>query len=61
MAHKGLQRSCIDSARGQGVPSGMAQHVSMDREWQVSSHTKPFNQLLGTVDGEGRLALGTIR
>jgi hypothetical protein len=28
MAHKGLQRSCIDPASGQGISGGMAQHVS---------------------------------
>ena len=32
MAHEGLQRSCVDSATGQGIPRSMAQHVSMDRE-----------------------------
>src|SRR3954452_12611009 len=36
----------------------MAQHVGMDREWQLSRLAKPFNQLLGTVDREWRLALG---
>jgi hypothetical protein len=30
----------------------------MDREWQLCGHAKPFNQLLGAVDGEWRLALG---
>ena len=36
----------------------MAQHVSMDLERQLSSHAEPFYELLGTIDGEGRLALG---
>jgi len=58
MAHKGLQRPRIDPASRQGVSGGMAQHVRMDREWQLSGLAKPFNQLLGTVDGKGRLALG---
>jgi hypothetical protein len=43
MAHKGLQRPCIDPATGQGVPSSMAQHVSVDRKWQLGGHAKPFN------------------
>ena len=58
MAHEGLKRACIDSPASQGVPSSMAQHVSMDRDWQLSSHAKPFNQLLSAIDGKGRLALG---
>jgi hypothetical protein len=58
MAHKGLQRSRIDPAGRQGVPSSMAQHVRMDREWQLSKLAKAFNQLLRAVDGKGRLALG---
>ena len=32
-----------------------SQHVGMDREWQLSGHAQPFNQLLGAVDGKGRL------
>ncbi len=51
MAHECLQRPRIDPAAGQGVPGSVAQHVSVDREWQLSGHAKPFNQLLGTVDG----------
>jgi len=58
MAHEGLKRACIDSSTGQGVPSSVAQHVSVDREWQLSGHAKPFYQLLGAVDGKGRLSLG---
>ena len=57
MAHKGLQCPCIDSACRQGVSRSMAQHVSMDRERQLSGHAQPFYELLGTIDGEGRLAL----
>jgi hypothetical protein len=37
MAHKGLERSCIDSAGRQGVASSMAQHVGVDPERQSSS------------------------
>ena len=51
MAHKGLQCPRIDSAGCQGVSRSMAQHVSMYPEWQLSSLAKPFNQLLGAVDG----------
>ena len=58
MAHKGLQRPCIDPTAGQGIASRMTQHVSVDREWQLSSHAKPFNKLLGAVDRQGGLALG---
>jgi hypothetical protein len=36
MPHEGLQRPCIDSTGRQGVASCMPQHVSMDREWQLS-------------------------
>ena len=43
MAHECLQRPGIDSSTGQGVPSSVAQHVSVDREWQLSGHAKPFN------------------
>ena len=58
MAHEGLQRSGVDPAGSQGVSGGMAQHVGVDREWQLSGHAKPFNQLLGAVDRKWRLALG---
>jgi hypothetical protein len=57
MAHEGLQCSCIDSASRQGVSGSMAQHVRVDREWQPSCLAKPFNELLRTIDGKGRLAL----
>ena len=43
MAHESLKRACIDSPASQSVSGSMAQHVSMDREWQLSGHTKPFN------------------
>jgi len=58
VTHEGLQRSCLNPSARQGVTSGMAQHVRMDREGQLSGHAKPFNQLLGAVDGQGSLALG---
>jgi len=58
MAHEGLQRSCIDSTGRQGVARSMSQHVSMDREWQLSGPATPFNQLLGAVDRKRCLALG---
>ena len=51
MAHEGLQRPGINSTTRQGVASSVPQHVSMDREWQLSSHAKPFYKLLGTIDG----------
>jgi len=51
MAHECLQRPCIDSSGRQGVASGVAQHVSMDREWQLSGLAKPFYELLSAVDG----------
>jgi hypothetical protein len=35
MAHERLQRSRIDSTSRQGVSGSMAQHVSMDRKWQL--------------------------
>jgi hypothetical protein len=57
MAHECLKRTCIDPAASQGIPGSVAQHVSVDREWQISGHAEPFNQLLGAVDGKGRLAL----
>jgi len=58
MAHEGLQGPGIDSSGRQGVASGMAQHVGMYSEWQLSGLAKPFNQLLGAIDGKRRLALG---
>jgi hypothetical protein len=30
----------------------------MDLERQLSGHAEPFYELLGTVDGKGRLAFG---
>src|ERR1700756_1051418 len=57
MAHKGLKRPCVDSARRQGVSGSVPQHVGVDLEWQLSGFAKPFNQLLGTVDGKRRLPL----
>ena len=41
MAHKGLKRACIDSPTSQSVSSCVAQHVGVDREWQLSSHIRP--------------------
>jgi hypothetical protein len=38
MAHEGLERPCIDSTSRQGVAGSMAEHVSVDREWQLSGH-----------------------
>src|SRR3974377_1575015 len=35
-----------------------AEHVSMDREWQLGGHPKPFDELLGAVDRYRRLPLG---
>jgi hypothetical protein len=43
MAHKGLKGTCIDSVTSQSIARSLAQHVSVDREWQLSGHTKPFN------------------
>jgi hypothetical protein len=39
----------IDAAARQCVASRVAQHVSMDRERQLSGHAKPLYELLGTV------------
>ena len=50
MAHEGLQCPRIDSTSRQGVASGMSQHVSVDREWQLSGLAKPFYELLSTID-----------
>src|SRR5215831_14615323 len=50
MAHEGLQGPRIDSTSRQGVASRMPEHVGMDREWQLSGHAKPFNQLLRAID-----------
>ena len=58
MAHESLQRPCIDSTGRQGVASGVPQHVSMDREWQLSGHAKPLYQLLCAIDGQRSLSLG---
>ena len=51
MAHEGLKRPRIDSSARQGVSSSVPQHVSVDREWQLSGLAKPFYELLSTVDG----------
>jgi predicted DNA-binding transcriptional regulator AlpA len=45
MAHKGLQRPCIDSTVRQGVASRVPQPVS------ISGRAKPFHELLGAADG----------
>ena len=58
MAHEGLQGPRIDSPSRQGVASRMPEHVGMDREWQLSGHAKPFNQLLRAIDRQRCLALG---
>ena len=50
VAHKVLKRSCIDATGGKSVASSVPQHVSMDREWQLGGHPKPFYELLGTID-----------
>src|SRR5690348_9142791 len=50
VTHKGLKRPCVDSPCRQGVASSMAQHVSVDREWQLRSLAKPFYKLLSAVD-----------
>jgi hypothetical protein len=52
MAHECLQRPGIDSTACKGVPGSVPQHVSVDREWQLSGHAKPFYQLLRAVDGK---------
>jgi hypothetical protein len=39
MAHEFLKRAGINAAAGQGITSSVAQHVSVDREWQFSSPT----------------------
>ena len=57
MAHECLQSPRIDSARRQGVSSIVPQHVSMYLERHPSGLAKPLYELLGTIDGEGRLAL----
>ena len=49
MAHECLKSPCIDSTSRQGVSRSVAQHVSMDLEWQLSGHAEPFYELLGTV------------
>ena len=41
------------SVTGGSIP----QHVSMDRESQLSGHAEPFYELLGTVDGKARFPL----
>ena len=38
VAHKVLKRSCIDATGGKSVASSVPQHVSMDRERQLSGH-----------------------
>ena len=51
MTHECLQRPRIDSTSRQGVSGSVAQHVSMDREWQLSRLAKPFYKLLSAVNG----------
>ena len=58
MANKSLQRPRIDSTARQGVASSMPQHVSMDREWQLSSLAKPLYELLRAIHGKRGLPLG---
>ena len=57
MTHEYLKRPSIDSTGRQSVSRSMAQHVSVDLEWQICGLAKPFNQLLGAVDGKRRLTL----
>ena len=51
MAHERLQCPGIDSTGRQGVASGVAEHVGVDREWQPSGLAKPFYELLCAIDG----------
>jgi hypothetical protein len=54
MPHESLKRPCIDSTGGQSVASSMAQHVGMDREWQLGGLAKPLDQPLRAIDGKRR-------
>ena len=58
MAHECVKSPCIDSTGRQGVTSRMPQHVSMDRERQLSGLAKPFYKLLSPVDGKRCFPLG---
>ena len=53
-----LDRTCIVPIVGQFITCSMTQHVSMDREWQLSSHAKPFYQLLGAVNRRASAIVG---
>jgi hypothetical protein len=57
MPHECLQRPGIDSTSRQGVAGSVAQHVRVDWERQPSGRAKPVYELLGAVDGKGRLTL----
>jgi hypothetical protein len=49
------------STRRQGVTSRVPQHVSMNREWQLSGLAKPFYKLLSAVDRKRRSVRKGIR
>jgi hypothetical protein len=48
MAHEFLKRAGINAAAGQGITSSVAQHVSVDREWQFSSPTSTLLEQIGS-------------
>jgi hypothetical protein len=39
--------SMLPENGGEGISRCMAEHVGMNREWQLGGHAKSFNQLLG--------------
>ena len=55
MAHERLQRAGIYAAPGKGIASAVAQHVDVDGKGQPGGLTKPFNELLGAIDGQRRV------
>jgi hypothetical protein len=49
MPHESLERPCVDATARQGVAGRVPQHASMDREWHLSGHAKPFDELLSAT------------
>ena len=57
MPEVGLQGAGIGALVGQDEATGMAEHVGVNREWQLGLYASAFNQLGQARGGERRTPL----
>ena len=57
MPHERLQRAGVYPAPGKGISCAVAKHVDVDGKGQSGGLAKPFNELLGAIDGQRCAAL----